>query len=491
MYRVLVGGITHETNTFSPIQTQYKDFRQRLNGQQIIDVGRNSDSVIGGFVKTLLAQEDVEIIPSISVSAVPAGVVTADALSRLLEELLAPLDAVTVDAVLLDLHGAMYSELDADADGYILEQVRQRVGSNAIIGVTLDLHANLSQRMLDSADILITCDAYPHTDLYESGLKNAELTTKAMRGELKPVMAWKKVPSLSTLKDTFDADYAPIREAMQAWTAMPGVLAASVTHGFYMTDSADTHMAAVAITDGKEALAEKAAENLAQVLWDNRETLVDFHSCTIEDAYADAMKQGSFPVVFADVCDNPGAGGTGDTVAILQYLLETKAQRALVAFIADPESAQRCHEAGVGATVTLQLGNKAYPEITGQPISVTGYVKSLSDGKFVNYGPMYAGLHYDIGKAAVVVAEGVTILLASHKTQVYDFALFLSYGVDPKLYDIVVVKSTIHYKAAFNSFSHKNYSVEAPGLYTLDKFCLHYRHIEKDLYPLSPDRASG
>jgi len=483
MYRVLVGGITHETNTFSLIQTQYKDFRQRLNGQQIIDVGRNSDSVIGGFVKTLLAQEDVQIVPSISASANPSGIVTSEALSSLLEELLAPLDTVTVDAVLLDLHGAMYSETDADADGYILEKVRQRVGVKAVIGVTLDLHANLTQRMLQNADILITCDAYPHTDLYESGLKNAVLTTKTMRGEIKPVMAWKKVPILSTLKDTIEDDYAPVREAMQKWTATPGVLAASVTHGFYMTDSADTHMAAMAIADSR-TLAETAVEDLAQTLWEHRESLVDFHSCSVEEAYADAMQRGTFPVIFADVCDNPGAGGTGDTVALLQFLMEKNAQRALVAFIADPESVQRCHEAGVGATVTLLLGNKALPELTGQPLPVNGYVKSLSDGKFVNYGPMYAGLHYDLGKTAVVVTGGVTVILASYKNQVYDRALFLSQGIDPQLFDIVAVKSTIHYKAAFNSFSRKNYSVEAQGLYTLDKFSLQYRNIEKDIYPL-------
>lgn len=486
MYRILVGQFTHETNTFSPFPTGLECFRERgyVTGQAVIDICKKANTICGGHIQTLLRCDDVEIIPSVMASAIPSGAVTREAVETVLADMLAPIKGQKIDAVLLALHGAMCSELDDDADGYILEHIREAVGKDAVIAVTLDLHVNLSKRMLDVTDILIPFLSYPHSDMYERGLQTADLLMKTLRGQIHPVMTQIQIPLVPALIDTNEPPYAAMKQVITEQSSLPGVLYANMTHSFYMADTADTRASALVITDGDPELGKQAAQKIYDTAIANREKLVTVDTCTFEEAYEDAMKRKQFPVVFADVCDNPGAGGTCDAPHILKKLLAVGAKNALYGMIVDPESALQCHAAGVGATVTLKLGGKSAPSVTGEPAEVTGYVKFLGDGDHVHYGPMHTGKLTHLGKTAVVVIDGVTVVVASQRTQVYDLALFVSNGIDPALFDIIVMKSTIHYRAAVQGLSRKNYSVSGPSLYTLNIGDLHYQKLLPGTYPV-------
>ena len=487
MYKILIGGIFHETNTFSPFPTGMQQFQERLhlNGQEMVEALKTANSVMGAYIKTLMQQEDVEIIPAVMAEAIPSGVVTKEAITTLTDELLAPLEHTKVDAVLLAMHGAMYCELDDDGDSYVLERLREKVGYDIPVGMTVDLHVNLSRRMLNCVDIMTSYKEYPHADMYQRGLETADLLLKTLRGQIRPVKVWRQLPLVPVLKDTNEPDYAPINEAMAKWESTPGVLVASVVHSFYMTDSADTRAAAFAIADGNASLAEAAVEELSALTMQDKENMVTLDTCTTEQAYEDARSKGDHPVIFADICDNPGAGGTCDAPHILKDLIRLKAEKVLYGMIVDPETAAQCVKAGVGATIPVRLGGKIAPELTGGPVEAMAYVKAVTDGKYKNYGPMQGGVPISIGPTAAIVIGGITVIVASAKTQVYDRALFIAHGLDPMLFDILVVKSSIHYRAGLKSCSKKNYSVVGPCLYTVDMLSLDYKKLLPGTYPFT------
>ena len=487
MIRVLVGMIFHETNTFSPFKTGIPEFKKRsyTEREEMIAAYENTKTPLGAFLETLQKEKDIEIVPSIGAAAEPSGAVTADAIQQMTASLLAPAKEKKVDAVLLALHGAMVTEIDDDGDGWILERVREVVGKDVLVAATLDLHANLSQRMINCANILVPYNQYPHADMYERGLVAANLFVRALRGEIKPIMKWAPLPLLTSLKETKCEDYQVICKAMSELESKPEILMASVLHSFYLTDSKETCASVLVIPDGDEAAAQNGANYLAKVLWENRKAMVYVNTYTAKSAYEDACKEGNYPVVFADVCDNPGVGSTEDATALLKELIELHAQRVAYALIVDPETVDQCHKAGTGATIEVHLGGKMAPEKTGEPITCNAYVKSLSDGRYRNHGPMHGGLAINLRKTAVIVIEGITVIVSAVPTQTYDIEIFRSHGLVLEDYDILVVKSSIHYRAAFSKVAKKLYGIECPGTTILNLHSLDYKKCLRSNYPLN------
>ena len=213
--------------------------------------------------------------------------------------------------------------------------------------------------------------------------------------------------------------------------------------------------------------------------------MVYVNTYTAKSAYEDACKEGNYPVVFADVCDNPGVGSTEDATALLKELIELHAQRVAYALIVDPETVDQCHKAGTGATIEVHLGGKMAPEKTGEPITCNAYVKSLSDGRYRNHGPMHGGLAINLRKTAVIVIEGLTVIVSAVPTQTYDIEIFRSHGLVLEDYDILVVKSSIHYRAAFSKVAKKLYGIECPGTTILNLHSLDYKKCLRSNYPLN------
>ena len=237
MYRILIGSANHETNTFGPTPTGLQEFRNRtlLFGDEIPARFRGTHSPIGGFIEVLEAQ-GMEIVYSIAAEAMPSGTVTREAFEFIKQRLIRDIRAAgPLDGVLLQLHGAMETDEDEDGEGNLLEAVRDTVGPEMPVIATLDLHANVSPRMTACANAFFPYREYPHSDMYDCGLDAARTMVRMLTEGLKPVMRCRQVPLLASLVGTTLAEYRPIREVVDRCEATPGVLEATLTHGFFMT----------------------------------------------------------------------------------------------------------------------------------------------------------------------------------------------------------------------------------------------------------------
>jgi microcystin degradation protein MlrC len=262
----------------------------------------------------------------------------------------------------------------------------------------------------------------------------------------------------------------------------PAVVSVSVFAGFPLADIRDAGLSVYVVTDNDQALADRLADELADTAWTHRQEFVH-HALAVEDAVAAALVSDGRPVVLADMADNTGGGAAGDTTALLRELLRVGARPSTVACVWDPEAAAACVRAGVGATVTLGVGGKIDPR-HGAPVTVSGRVRTLSDGRFVHKGPMFRGLEGRLGPTAVLDVDGVKIILISLRWQTLDPEMLRFVGIDPLGERIVVVKSTIHYRAAFEPIAHRIIEVDAPGLSSSNLTRFAFTHVRRPIFPL-------
>ena len=222
------------------------------------------------------------------------------------------------------------------------------MGYDIPVMTTLDLHVNMTKKMIRNATAFMPYRSYPHSDMYERGLDAARLMMKTLKGEAKPVMCWKPIPLMPVLTETAKESFKPIADVLTEALADPKVITANFNHGFYLSDTSETHAAAMVVTDGDEELAKSYVDKIAAVAWDNREALTTIESYSPEEAIELAYKtEGKGPVVLADICDNPGAGYSGDNTYLLRALIKANAQKVAYAMICDPETLEQCHKAGV------------------------------------------------------------------------------------------------------------------------------------------------
>lgn len=485
MRRVIIGAVFHETNTFWPIKTGLEEFKKRnyFLDDVVIEKFRGTHTVLGAFIE-VLQENGIEVIPTIAAIAEPSGPVTTGAIEQIKKDLFERCRAAgEVDGVLLSMHGAMVTEDNDDGDGEFLQSLRAVVGSEIPVVATLDLHANLTERMVKNSAALIPYREYPHADMYARGLDAANLMIRVLNGGVRPVMKYARRPMFTVLMETGGEICRPIMELSEEVRQQPGILNASVLHGFYAADTADTCLSSLVISDGDEALAQQMAERLADVAWEQRVKLGHLDTYTPKEAIAEAeTMEGT--VVFADICDNPGAGSSEDGTHLLRALLEAGVKNVAYAMICDPETVEACIKAGVGNTVDIKLGGKKDPGQLGEPVCCTAYVKQISDGIYKNRGPMHGGLAVNLKKSVVIVVDGISIVVGTVPTQVYDVEIFQSHGLSLKDFEILVVKSSVHYKAAFGPHCKKAFSVECPGGLVVDPKNLNYKKCIRPIYPL-------
>jgi microcystin degradation protein MlrC len=486
---VLVARIKHETNTFSSLSTGLGAFESTslFWGEEIVPEFRGTNTDLGGFLR-VAAEEGWEAVPTVAANATPGGVVTAEALDAFVERLLAGIEEHDPDAVLLGLHGAMVSERARDGDGYILERVREAAGEDVPVMATLDLHANVSDRMVAHADGLFGYDTYPHVDIGDTGETAARAMAATITGNLDPTIVVERAPLLPPLPVLQTAD-----EPMSSLLAAAGdaesdlVPDVSVFGGFAYADVPEAGLGVAGVVD--EALADGTGEDCAAVAADADDRRHEFDRTytsvaeAVEEASGWDATEG--PLLLADIADNPGGGSAEDGTVILQALLDAGVEDVAVAAIYDPAAVDAAVDAGVGESVAVELGG--HIEDNGDPIPVEAYVRSLSDGTYRNQGPMSTGLQVSFGRTAVLEIDGIDVIVGSHRQQPYDPEVFRSQGITPERKRVLVLKSTVHYRAAFEPIAGAIREVSAPGLCSPDLSSFSYEQVRRPKYPLDEE----
>lgn len=492
--RIAAAQISHETHAFSVVRTDLTQFQRAglIYGEEIIARERGTNTAFGGFLERAETY-GFELIPILSVWATPSGVVIGEAIQTLVDDLCTGLrDAMAagpLDGVLLGLHGAMVTEIDDDGDAFILEAVRATAGDDCPVIGTLDLHANISRRMVDAATALIGYDTYPHVDMAERAREAADLLARVIRGEVRPVAALAKPPMLPTSQNMTTA-----REPMRALIALahemerdPRVLNVTLAGGFPASDVADCRLSVMVTTDGDPKLAHDLAVRLAREAWERREQFLGgVTSFTDAAGIVEALpKAAAKPLVIVDIGDNPWSGSPGDSAELLRFLLARNVENAALALIVDPEAVQAGIAAGVGATISVRLGGKT-DRLHGDPLPLHGYVRAISDGCYVNEGPMMAGLPVDLGPSLVLVCGevGIEVLVTSRAETPIDLNVFRAHGIEPTRKRVIGLKGKGHFRAAFEPIAEKVVLVEGPGISGADLSRLPFRNIRRPIWPL-------
>ena len=484
--RVFIAMLSHETNTFSTLATGRAQFqtREMRYGGEVLEVYRGTATCLGGMIDGAGAR-GLTLLPSLAAAASPAGRVTKDFYEEARARICADLRAAgRLEGVLLDLHGAMVTETADDGEGDLLRAVREVVGPEIPVGVTLDFHANVTAAMVRHATLIHGYKTYPHIDMAERGREAAQRLADVVSGKIRPSVAFRQPRLLPPLGSQLTAR-GPMRRLYDLADEMerdPRVLTVSIFAGFPLADIHDAGLSIYVATNGDPALAATLADRLETVAWEHREEF-RHRAVPVADAVAQALRLDVKPIVLADIADNTGGGASGDGTEILRELLRVNAPSATVACIWDPAAAKACHDAGRGATLTLDVGGKI-DDRHGAPITMTGRVLALSDGTFVHKGPMMTGLPGRLGPTAVLQSGGVKVILISHRWQTLDPEMIRITGIDPVQERILVVKSTIHYRAAFEPLAALIIEVDAPGLSSsnLERFA--FTRVRRPIFPL-------
>jgi microcystin degradation protein MlrC len=479
MTRIAVGGFLHETNTFAPTRATYADFVHgggwpaMTQGADVLKTMRHINVGLSGFIELAEAQ-GWELVPTIFSAASPSAHVTEDAYERIAEVMVDGIrNAGPLDAVYLDLHGAMVAEHLDDGEGEILRRVRQLIGNDLPLVVSLDLHANVTPEMVAQADALIAYRTYPHVDMADTGRAAARHLALLLRTKQKLAKAFRQLPFLIPISWQCTHDQ-PTRGIYQKLAALQddAVPTLSFCPGFPAADF--PHCGPSVFAYGQtQADADTAADKLAALI-ESHESDFDGRIYTPDEGVRHAMElatRARKPIIIADTQDNPGAGGDSDTTGMLRALVRNKATRAAIGAIYDPAAAKAAHAAGVGATVTLALGGQS--GIPGDaPYQATFIVETLSDGQFVASGPYYGGRDMDMGPSACLRIEGVRVVVSSHKAQLADQSMFRYVGIEPTEQAILVNKSSVHFRADFEPIAENLMICAAPGAMPADTAAL-------------------
>lgn len=463
--KVLFFRFQHETNAICPVPADMTAYKNAvfIVGEDMLNVSRTAKLDVTAVLNVLEAYPDVEIIPVVNMFANPSGPVTQDVYDFVEEQLLITIrEKGPFDGVMILFHGAMVADGHPDAEGDILEMLRNTLGWEIPIVSSLDLHANVTEKMARCANALIPFENYPHTDTYDTAKTAAQIFVDALYGKRKPVMAYRRIPHLMPLYPTEQQEIRPIYELSRHLQSQPNVLSARFTHGFFAADIEELGMAVLTVTDGDKDLAEEQADVLVAEIEKRKDTLYEEY-LTLDQALDMAMEPGDRPVVIADTSDNPGGGGIGNTTHILRRILERNITGCALAVIVDPKSVADCEKAGVGSTVKLSLGGWSDPVYSGGPVEVEAYVRMLTDGRYINKGKMAQGGKVNMGKTAVLDILGNRVIVTSLSWQPYDLEVFHSHGITPTDMRLLVVKSSIHYRSTFGAVARAMLPIPMPG----------------------------
>lgn len=477
--RIFIAGFLHETNTFAPTKADWAAFNRGdcfpalARGQAMLDGFAGRNFAIGGFIDAA-RERGWALIPSLWAAASPSAHVTRDAFERIAQEIATDLRRTLaqggLDAVFLDLHGAAVAEHEEDLEGELLSRIRSLVGAEVPVVASLDLHANVTRRMLEQADALTAYRTYPHIDMAATGRLAAQLLQRRLTRGRREAMHARRLPFLLPLNtmSTMMEPAASVYRLLSELEARHDV-ALSFAGGFPAADIAEC--GPVVWGYGKEATAS-VESMFARIDQPRSQWRLDL--LAPREAVARALslaERSAQPVVIADTQDNPGVGGDSNTTGMLHTLLAEGAGlrfpgQVALGVVYDPEAAAAAHAAGIGAQVRLSLG-KSVPLWNGRsseaPVECDFIVRSLSDGSVTLRGPMMTGSVLTLGPSACLEIDGVLVVVASGKSQLLDRELYRFVGIEPECMKVLVNKSSVHFRADFTPIACEILVAKAPG----------------------------
>jgi microcystin degradation protein MlrC len=486
--KLVIAQMKHETNTFSPVPTRLARFARGgdtpLEGEAIRAAFQGTGTAIGAFLE-LADRAGAQVALPVAGDAAPSGPVTTDAYEWMATRIL---DAVAkgCDAVLLDLHGAMVTETHDDGEGELLARIR-KIAPKVPIGVALDMHCNLFPAMAELATVIAGYQTYPHVDMHGTGLRAGLPILAMLEGKAKPVMVIGHRPMLPHVMRQSSLDQ-PNRDIQARAQAMEkeGVLSATFFVGFPHADIPWAGSSAVVVTDGERDRAKRCCDELLDMAWKGRSQFL-YKIEPLERSLTRARQMQGGPVVLLDHYDNCASGGTMDTMTVLGAMLDARLDNAAAFAICDPQAVERIKQAGTGARVTLPLGGKLdMPalKLKGKPREVSGIVKRIVDGRFINDGPMAKGAPGDMGSSAVLDTGRIEIAVISRHTEPYDIASFRALGIDPAKKRYLMLKSRVHWRAGLGGLAKAVVECAGTGVCTSDYGTLNFRRVRRPIYPL-------
>ena len=496
--RVVIAMMKHETNTFSPVPTPLGRFAKGTplppRGKAAYDAWKGTGSAMAAFID-IAEREGWEIVTPIAASAPPSAPVE-DAAYREMTDAICEAVAAGCDAVMLDLHGAMVTESLEDGEGALLARIR-RLKPGVPIAAAFDMHTNMYPAIADNVTTLAGYQTYPHIDNYETGARAGEALVKAIRGRVRPALAWGSRPMLPHVMRQ-GTDHMPnkaLQARARAMEASGEALIATLFVGFPHADIREAGLSAVVVTDGDAAEAQRLCDELLDQAWAERDAWV-YRPEPLADSIARARTTTRGPVVLLDHYDNSASGGTQDTMTVLGAILDAGLEDVAAFAVCDPGAARELIATGVGNRATVLLGGKLdMPSIglKGAPRQVTGRVKLISDGLYRNLGPASKGVLMDMGATVVLDTGKVEIVVTSRQQEPNDKNCFLSLGIDPARKRFLMLKSRVHWRAGFADIMTDVIECAGTGVCTSDYGQLEFRKVRRPIFPLDRinDPASG
>jgi len=484
--RIAVAEIAQETDSFSPLVADLADFEAfgLFFGDEILERMRGVGP-IGGFLQVAAEQEQaVELVPLVRAWAGAGGTITAKTIDFLMERLISALKkSLPIDAVYLALHGAAASEKEDDVEGHVLSAVREVVGDKIPVAVCLDHHANITQRMVNCADVLIGHETQPH-DPVATGRKTARVLFDMLHGRLLPTMAWHKIPMI-TPQDQFLTSAGPMKEWFDLAREMehrPGVIDVSPYPMQPWLDVAEGGWAVVVHTDDNHELAQAVAAESAREAWSLREQFWKSDRVAVEEAVRQAAESSSGLIILSDTGDSVYGGAPGDSTCILRQLLELQVPRTALVPVVDSDVVNAAMSAGVGSRITVELGGKV-DRVFNRPVRVTARVAAVSKG--VTCELPDRGV-CDVGRTTLLEVGQVRIVVLDQRSFAINHpVLYTHLGLEIDDARIVVLKTASNFQF-FSRWRKGLIRVDSPGLTQSDLTAFEWKRIPRPMYPLDP-----
>lgn len=487
--RIVIARQNHETNTFSPVPTPLAAFRP-LYGAEALAEARGMKTALGAFHAWAEAQ-GAEVSCPLIAHAWPSAPVEDDAFEHMAAVILADI-AKGCDMVLLDLHGAMVTRSHDDGEGELLARIRA-AAPRVPVGVALDLHGNITPRMVENCDAMAGFKTYPHVDMYETGVLVCSMMDQIRQG-LRPVMARVQPPLLGhtlPMNTTVPGAMADVIAAARVAETRPGVLAVSVFGGFPAADLYEAGASVVAVTT-PDLVPESVAHDIARLIWDRRaEFLYDQKplGVSIREASAAAARPGDGPVLMLDHGDNCMSGGTCENMDVLEAALAAGLTGILTGPVADPQAVEQAFAAGLGAELEIAVGNRIAADGFAPPrpsLILRGRVLALADGRYTITGPIYTGMTCDMGRSVVIETGAAKVLISSQTHEPWDEAVFTSLGIDPRDCQYLLLKSRMYCRPVFEPLAKAVVECAGGGVTGSDYSLFPYHKLRRPICPLDP-----
>jgi microcystin degradation protein MlrC len=479
--KIFCAALGTETNTFSPIPTALRDFedfcayRPGAIPDYPVEIGTPLWAA-----RQLAGTRGWQVVEGSLFDAPPSGRTVRAAYEQMRDEILAQLAAaMPVDAVALEMHGAMAADGYDDCEGDMLQAVRRLVGSKVAIGLEIDPHCHLTTAMVESSDIIILFKQYPHTDQQARAFELLELLEAMVKGAIKPVASVYDCRMIG-IYHTSREPMAGFVKKMQAVETYDHVLSVSLAHGFPWGDVVDMGTRVLVYTNGAKALGDRLARELGQELFALRGTTANSPVPLADGIRTAAAGQGVW--VLSDTADNPGGGAPGDSTFVLAELLRQGVQQAALGPLWDPVAVQIAMAAGLGATLPLRIGGKLGPA-SGQPLDVQATVTGVCTDAHQDF----AGARVALGDCVAISVQGVEVVLSSRRSQAFGLEVFANVGIDPRQRRLLVVKSSHHFHAAYAPIADQVLYLDSPGALLTDFPAVPYRKVAGPKWPLVED----